>query len=84
MAAIYHEAQGGQFEVPVGSLGFSVTIFCIEVCKIVQLILLSVKTRHKIGPLDRIERPYLPSDHSYITSSHFWDFWTQIHTHTVC
>merc|ERR1719158_2155175 len=30
MAAIYHEAQGLQFEVPVGSLGFSVTIFCIE------------------------------------------------------
>ena len=37
MAAIYHEAQGNQFIVPVGSLGFSVTIFCIEVCEIVQL-----------------------------------------------
>merc|ERR1711970_1153829 len=30
MAAIYHEARGCQFNVPVGSLGFSVTIFCIE------------------------------------------------------
>merc|ERR1712012_300403 len=30
MAAIYWESQGEQFVVPVGSLGFSVTIFCIE------------------------------------------------------
>jgi len=30
MAAIYWEAQGQVFKVPVGSLGFSVTIFCIE------------------------------------------------------
>merc|ERR1712128_175835 len=29
MAAVYWEAQGLAFEVPVGSLGFSVTIFCI-------------------------------------------------------
>merc|ERR1712117_587643 len=30
MAAIYWEANGEQFKVPVGSLGFSVTVFCIE------------------------------------------------------
>jgi len=30
MAAIYWEAQGQIFKVPVGSLGFSVTVFCIE------------------------------------------------------
>merc|ERR1712117_825390 len=30
MAAIYWEANGEQFIVPVGSLGFSVTVFCIE------------------------------------------------------
>merc|ERR1712193_138066 len=30
MAAIYWEAQGKNFEVEPGSLGFSVTIFCIE------------------------------------------------------
>merc|ERR1712176_1528671 len=30
MAAIYWEVQGKTFDVPVGSLGFSVTIFCIE------------------------------------------------------
>merc|ERR1712128_392819 len=33
MAAVYWEAQGLAFEVPVGSLGFSVTIFCIEALK---------------------------------------------------
>ena len=38
MAAIYHEANGNQFNVPVGSLGFSVTIFCIEVMKKFQSI----------------------------------------------
>jgi len=30
MAAIYWEAQGKTFDVPPGSLGFSVTVFCIE------------------------------------------------------
>merc|ERR1711902_108336 len=30
LAAIYWESQGESFVVPVGSLGFSVTIFCIE------------------------------------------------------
>merc|ERR1712102_204635 len=30
LAAIYWESQGLTFDVPVGSLGFSVTIFCIE------------------------------------------------------
>merc|ERR1712055_239442 len=40
MAAIYWESQGKTFEVPVGSLGFSVTIFCIEaLCAIIILLL---------------------------------------------
>merc|ERR1711923_591412 len=30
MAAVYWEAQGLTFDVPVGSLGFSVTVFCVE------------------------------------------------------
>merc|ERR1711982_58806 len=30
LAAIYWESQGEQFVVPVGSLGFSVTIFCMR------------------------------------------------------
>merc|ERR1712098_313912 len=40
MAAIYWEAQGENFIVPVGSLGFSVTIFCIEaLCAILILLI---------------------------------------------
>merc|ERR1711971_143658 len=40
MAAIYWESQGLTFDVPVGSLGFSVTIFCIEaLCAILILLL---------------------------------------------
>merc|ERR1712038_2181704 len=39
MAAVYWEAQGEQFIVPVGSLGFSVTIFCLEaLCAILILL----------------------------------------------
>merc|ERR1719461_1504939 len=30
LAAIYWESQGLTFDVPVGSLGFSVTVFCVE------------------------------------------------------
>ena len=30
MAAIYHVAKGGQFEVEPGTLGFSVTVFSVE------------------------------------------------------
>jgi len=40
MAAIYWEAQGAQFEVPVGSLGFSVTVFCIEALLAIVILLL--------------------------------------------
>merc|ERR1711862_785857 len=40
MAAIYWEAQDKVFEVPVGSLGFSVTVFCIEaLCAIFILLI---------------------------------------------
>jgi len=40
MAAIYWESQGLAFEVPVGSLGFSVTIFCIEALLAILILLL--------------------------------------------
>jgi len=40
MAAIYWEAQGLTFDVPVGSLGFSVTIFCIEACLAILILFL--------------------------------------------
>jgi len=39
MAAVYWEAQGEKFIVPVGSLGFSVTIFCIEATLAVLILL---------------------------------------------
>jgi len=39
MAAVYWEAQGEQFIVPVGSLGFSVTVFCIEATCAVLILL---------------------------------------------
>merc|ERR1739844_49906 len=39
LAAVYWEAQGEKFIVPVGSLGFSVTIFCIEATLAVLILL---------------------------------------------
>lgn len=40
MAAVYHEFQpDGAFRVPVGSLGFSVTIFCIEALMAIAILL---------------------------------------------
>merc|ERR1719381_364609 len=39
MAAIYWEAQGVVFRVPVGSLGFSVTVFCIEALLAILILL---------------------------------------------
>merc|ERR1711902_184083 len=39
MAAIYWESQGLTFDVPVGSLGFSVTIFCLEATLAVLILL---------------------------------------------
>merc|ERR1712098_253648 len=39
MAAVYWEAQGQVFKVPVGSLGFSVTIFCIEALLAIGILL---------------------------------------------
>merc|ERR1712200_320631 len=39
MAAIYWEAQGLNFVAPVGSLGFSVTVFCIEALLAILILL---------------------------------------------
>merc|ERR1712223_702422 len=47
MAAIYWEAQGEYFEVPVGSLGFSVTIFCIEA--LLAIIILMIRRNPSVG-----------------------------------
>merc|ERR1712149_162592 len=47
MAAIYHEASGNQFKVPVGSLGFSVTIFCIEAG--LAIVILMIRRNPAVG-----------------------------------
>merc|ERR1719411_1470134 len=47
MAAIYWEAQGEYFEVEPGSLGFSVTIFCIEA--VLAILILMVRRNPAIG-----------------------------------
>merc|ERR1712020_373665 len=47
MAAIYWESQGKTFDVPVGSLGFSVTIFCIEA--LLAIIILMLRRNPAVG-----------------------------------
>merc|ERR1712223_808259 len=47
MAAIYWESQGEAFIVPVGSLGFSVTIFCIEA--VLAIIILMIRRNPAVG-----------------------------------
>jgi len=49
MAAIYHAAAGtpGGFYVPPGSLGFSVTIFCVEA--MLAIVILFIRRHPKIG-----------------------------------
>merc|ERR1712227_1021540 len=39
LAAIYWESQDKVFEVPVGSLGFSVTVFCVEALLAILILL---------------------------------------------
>merc|ERR1712121_184108 len=47
MAAIYHWAGGGEFKVPPGSLGFSVTIFCIEA--VIAILILLLRRNPAVG-----------------------------------
>jgi len=47
MAAIYWEAQGKTFDVEPGSLGFSVTIFCIEA--VLAVIILLIRRNPAVG-----------------------------------
>jgi len=68
MAAIYWESSGMKFEVEPGSLGFSVTIFCIEaLCAI--LILLARRHPNCGGELGG------PKLFKTISSSLFVFFW---------
>lgn len=45
VAAIYHAANGSQFKVEAGSLGFSVLVFCIEA--IICIAILMYRRYHK-------------------------------------
>jgi len=47
MAAIFHESQGKQFEVPPGNLAFSVTLFCVEA--FVAIAIMLIRRHPKIG-----------------------------------
>lgn len=68
MAAIYWEAQGKQFIVPVGSLGFSVTIFCIEAVLAIAILMMrrSPIAGGELGGNPKIKK---------ITASIFVFFW---------
>merc|ERR1711922_14161 len=68
MAAIYWEAQGLNFVVPVGSLGFSVTVFCIEALLAI-LILVARRNPAVGGELGG------PKAVKTVTSSIFVFFW---------
>merc|ERR1712066_194683 len=68
MAAIYHEAAGNQFKVPVGSLGFSVTIFCIEA--VLAIVILMIRRNPTVGG-----ELGGPKSVKTITSSIFVLFW---------
>jgi solute carrier family 8 (sodium/calcium exchanger) len=47
MAAIFHEAKGSVFAVDPASLGFSVTIFCIEA--VIAIAILMIRRNPAIG-----------------------------------
>merc|ERR1712062_494953 len=68
MGAIYHESQGNTFDVPVGSLGFSVTIFCIEA--LLAIIILMLRRNPSVGG-----ELGGPKSVKTITSSIFVLFW---------
>merc|ERR1712244_139382 len=68
MAAIYWEAQGEVFKVPVGSLGFSVAVFCID-ASLAVLILLARRHPAVGGELGG------PKFFKTISSSIFVFFW---------
>jgi len=69
MAAIYWETQGETFIVPVGSLGFSVTIFCIEALLAIMILLIRRSPSVSGGELGG------PKFFKTISSSIFVFFW---------
>merc|ERR1712200_106350 len=74
MAAIYHEARGCAFLVPVGSLGFSVTIFCIEA--LLAIIILFLRRNPAVG--GELGGPKLWKTISSAIFVFFWCFYVLI------
>jgi len=74
MAAIYHEARGCAFLVPVGSLGFSVTIFCIEA--LLAIIILFLRRNPAVG--GELGGPKLWKTISSAIFVFFWCFYVMI------
>merc|ERR1711937_67807 len=74
MAAIYHEAGGGKFIVPVGSLGFSVTVFCIEA--LLAILILFMRRSPVVG--GELGGPKLFKTISSAIFVFFWCFYVAI------
>jgi len=74
MAAIYHEAGGGKFIVPVGSLGFSVTVFCIEAG--LAIIILLIRRNPAVG--GELGGPKIFKTISSAIFVFFWVFYVMI------
>merc|ERR1739844_354068 len=74
MAAIYWEAQGKTFEVPVGSLGFSVTVFCIEA--LLAIFILLIRRNPAVG--GELGGPKLFKTISASIFVFFWVFYVMI------
>jgi solute carrier family 8 (sodium/calcium exchanger) len=75
MAAVYWEAQGKVFVVPVGSLGFSVTIFCIEA--VLAIIILMIRRNPNISGAE-LGGPKLFKTISAAIFVFFWVFYVAI------
>merc|ERR1712002_254960 len=74
MAAIYWEAQGESFKVVPGSLGFSVTIFCIEA--LLAIIILMLRRSPVVG--GELGGPKLFKTISSAIFVFFWVFYVMI------
>merc|ERR1739846_117859 len=74
MAAIYWEAQGEEFKVPVGSLGFSVTVFCIEA--LLAILILIIRRNPAVG--GELGGPKLFKTISSAIFVFFWVFYVMI------
>merc|ERR1740137_310156 len=74
MAAVYWESKGEEFIVPVGSLGFSVTIFCIE--DLLAIAILMIRRNPAVG--GELGGPKLFKTISAAIFVFFWVFYVMI------